>query len=319
MKSSDEMLDSLLKRREQYDIERKRKRKTLVRAALSVCCVCIIAATSLIMIFGNRHEPESSEVSESIAMMPFGVSKKDPTGDSFSIDEIHHVDVVLNGVFRYNQLAPEEYELNGIKNSLEAEDFGKYLGKVVETTKDDKTVEIGAQEPSLAGGEVYYYAKTAKAMLIVKKGKQCSLFRFLTGNIKYLYEFHGVESYEDIAYISYCIQGMDGSEYKVTEKGKITDESKIQSFYEVTSSLVPYEVSDGISASPQWLIDAWDEYKKAPDKFNREDISVTVHFKNGTVSDLITYQPYLATGFVQAMELLTPEQNEALRSALTAD
>ena len=43
MKSCDEMVNSLLERREQYVTEQKRKRKIITRTATSMCCVCLVA------------------------------------------------------------------------------------------------------------------------------------------------------------------------------------------------------------------------------------------------------------------------------------
>ena len=43
MKSCDEMVSSLLERREQYAAEQKRKRKVLIRTVTSMCCVCLVA------------------------------------------------------------------------------------------------------------------------------------------------------------------------------------------------------------------------------------------------------------------------------------
>lgn len=43
MKNSEEMVSSLLERRDRYAAEQKRKRKVIARAASSVCCVCLVA------------------------------------------------------------------------------------------------------------------------------------------------------------------------------------------------------------------------------------------------------------------------------------
>lgn len=51
MKSSDEMVNSLLERREQYVAGQKRKRKMLARTVTSMCCVCLVALLG----FGMRQ------------------------------------------------------------------------------------------------------------------------------------------------------------------------------------------------------------------------------------------------------------------------
>lgn len=43
MKNCDEMVNSLLERRERYVAEQKRKRKVLTRTVTSMCCVCLVA------------------------------------------------------------------------------------------------------------------------------------------------------------------------------------------------------------------------------------------------------------------------------------
>lgn len=43
MKNCDEMVNSLLERREQYVAEQKRKRRIITRTATSMCCVCLVA------------------------------------------------------------------------------------------------------------------------------------------------------------------------------------------------------------------------------------------------------------------------------------
>ena len=43
MKNCDEMVNSLLERREQYVAEQKRKKRVLTRTVTSMCCVCLAA------------------------------------------------------------------------------------------------------------------------------------------------------------------------------------------------------------------------------------------------------------------------------------
>lgn len=42
MKNCDEMVNSLLKRRDQYAAEQKRKKKVLIRTVTSICCMCLV-------------------------------------------------------------------------------------------------------------------------------------------------------------------------------------------------------------------------------------------------------------------------------------
>lgn len=43
MKNCEEMVDSLLERRDRYAAQQKRKRKVITRTAASMCCVCLVA------------------------------------------------------------------------------------------------------------------------------------------------------------------------------------------------------------------------------------------------------------------------------------
>ena len=47
MKNCDEMVNSLLERREQYTAKQKRKRKTIAWTASSFCCVCLVAVAGI--------------------------------------------------------------------------------------------------------------------------------------------------------------------------------------------------------------------------------------------------------------------------------
>lgn len=62
MKNCDEMVSSLLERRDRYAAEQKRKRKVIVRAASSVCCVCLIALLGFGIFNGKSpDEPAASD------------------------------------------------------------------------------------------------------------------------------------------------------------------------------------------------------------------------------------------------------------------
>lgn len=329
MKNSNEMLDSLFERREQYNNEKKRRNKMVFRTGMSLCCVCVAVMVGVLLIKSNGAKPaladkNSSEITDDIkntAIVPFESTLNDPQSDAFGQDELHHIDVIIDNSRVYRQLSVDEYEGYGFNKQLSSDDFGEYLGTVVEISKSEPSIAIAAKEPTLAGSRVYYYAKTAKATIIVKNDINCGLFVFDTPGIcgEEIYEIFGATSADDISYLSYNIHGLLGIEYKKVEEGIIKSERKIKTFYNITSKLIPYEVPSGISATPQWYNDAWEVYNKAPENFLREDITINIHFKNGTVLKDLIYQPYLATGYVDGMELLTETQNQDLRNAIKAD
>lgn len=63
MKNCDEMVSSLLERRDRYAAEQKRKRKVIARAASSVCCVCLVALLGFGIFNGKSpDEPAASDM-----------------------------------------------------------------------------------------------------------------------------------------------------------------------------------------------------------------------------------------------------------------
>ncbi len=80
MKSSEEMVNSLLERRDRYEEEKKRKRAVVLRAAASVCCVCLIALLGVGLWAGgafSKAEPkqtpgltEQTTDAESVEVIP---------------------------------------------------------------------------------------------------------------------------------------------------------------------------------------------------------------------------------------------------------
>ena len=273
----------------------------------------------------QQRSTQPTKEATAISVRLFQASKQNPNVDYFTEDECPHIDVVLNGIIVYRQLPLEEYPEYGLNKRLTKSDFGAFIGTVVETADNDPYVKVGAQEPTLKGSSVYYYAPSNKSALIVQKGEYCSIFVFdqnIDGkgyNFKEIYSFYGAYSADDIAYLSYTVQGMKGTQYCEIEKGNVTNRNKINSFYKITTALVPFEIKDPVAVTPDWLIEAHAEYEAHPEDYKREDINVNIHFKNGMIFKHFYYLPYLSTGYVESIELLTPEQNAELRAAITAD
>lgn len=273
----------------------------------------------------QQRSAKPTKEAATVSIHLFRASKQNPNVDYFTEDECPHIDIVLNGKSIYRQLPLEEYPEYGLNKRLTKSDFGAFIGTVVETPHDDPYVKVGAQEPTLKGSSVYYYASSNKSALIAQKGEYCSIFVFdqfgedKSPGFKEIYSLYGVYSADDIAYLSYTVQGMAGTQYCEIEKGNVTNRNKINSFYKITTALVPYEIKDPVAVTPDWLIKAHAEYKAHPEDYKREDINVNIHFKNGMIFKHFDYLPYLSTGYVEGMELLTPEQNNELRAAITAD
>lgn len=273
----------------------------------------------------QQRSTQPTKEANTVSVHLFPASKQNPNVDYFTEDECPHIDIVLNGKIIYRQLPLEEYPEYGLNKRLTKSDFGTFIGTVIETAQDDSSVKVGAQEPTLKGSSVYYYASSNKSALIAQKGEYCSIFVFdqfgddKSPSFKEIYSLYGAYSADDIAYLSYTVQGMEGTQYCEIEKGNVTNRNKINTFYKITTALVPFEIKDPIAVTPGWLINAYDEFKAHPEDYKREDINVNIHFKNGMIFKYFLYQPYISTGYVAGMELLTPEQNVELRAAITAD
>ena len=98
----------------------------------------------------------------------------DPDVDSFSEDELHHIDIRTSFGF-YHQLTLDEYTSNGISSTVSTTDFGEFIGKIIEVNDYDYHGNAAeSQEPTLAGAEVYYYAPKGnnKAFIIVKQNNK---------------------------------------------------------------------------------------------------------------------------------------------------
>ena len=356
-RTNEEVRDEILKRAKEFN-QRRAAKKRIVCSCISATVCLAITVTVILYKSGvqnsidisNRQstsdngnsltEPNStteqtpaqtqfsqSEKSASmISIRLFPASKGNPDADSFGEDELPHTDVVLNGSILYKQLPLEEYKQYGLEETLSRSDFGAFVGTVIETSQDDPSVKVGAEDPNLKRSSVYYYAPSNMSALIVQKDNYCSIFvfeQFTDQSNKYgfkeAYSLYGTDSGDGISYLSYTVQGMVGSQYRVIEEGTVTSRSKINSFYKITAALIPFETNDPIAATPDWLVKAQAEYNAHPEKSKREDITVNIHFKNGMILKNILYQPYISTGYVNLMEPLTHEQNAELRAAITGD
>ena len=247
-----------------------------------------------------------------------------PDSDSFREDELHHIDVRTADGF-YRQLSLDDYAENGLYGTVQQSDFGSYIGKIAEVDDSDYHGNaVESQEPTLAGADVYYYAPAGKnkAFIIVKRGNQCSMF--MSDNINESagfrkgLAFFNVQSAEDIQSINCSITVPDGGRMVTSAQNTITDSETISALYDLLCQLKPedYSLLPAHIGSPQWLTDAWAEYKADPNAPAREDYKITLELKDGTVLQEISYQPYLGNGYVAGMQELTPEQNAALRSML---
>lgn len=249
----------------------------------------------------------------------------DPYSDAYGDDELHIVSVIISGRCYY-QLDSSEHPAYNISPNISNSDFGGYIGNIVELFghDDSSNYTVSSKEPNLADAEVYYYAPAnSSSVIIVKKGEQCSIFVFNgmvavsdsnSSAFTETFKLYGANSAEDIQSISFSVATPNGSIYEVTHEGTITDSSKINAIVNILYQLKAENNTDSTSATPQWVVDAWDACRANPDAYKMEDITFDITFKNGTVLKDISYQPFIGNGYVYGMQELTPEQNNILQN-----
>ena len=276
----------------------------------------------------TEHNPDIQ--STKLYYQPFSAKvepgSKSFGGDGFGEEELHHIDVRTSEGF-YEQLSLDKYASNDISSTISKTDFGEYIGKIIEVDNsyDYHGNAVESQEPTLAGADVYYYAPKGnnKAFIIVQQHEQCSIFFANEINtsegFKKGFLFFNVQGAEDIMSVEYQKRIPDGDGKMIlSEQNVITDSTAVKNFYDLVCQLKPEDYSGlpEFAATPLWYIEAWDKYKADPDAFVVEDYSIIITLKDGTVLREILYQPFLANGYVENMQELTPEQNSTLKNLL---
>ena len=250
----------------------------------------------------------------------------DPYSDAYGEDELHLVSVIISGRYYY-QLDTSEHPAHNISAVVSDSDFGEYVGRINELYEhDDPSIyTVSSKEPNLSGADVYYYAPSdSSAVIIVKKGEQCSIFVFNgmttatdeNSAFAETFKVYGAYSADDIESISFTITVPNGAVYEVAQAGTITDRNRIASIVDILYQLKAENTSDSASATPQWVVDAWEACRADPSAYTMEDITFDIVFKNGTVLKDIIYQPFIGNGYIAGMQELTPEQNITLKELL---
>ena len=249
----------------------------------------------------------------------------DPYSDAYGEDELHLVSVIISGRYYY-QLDTSEHPAHNISAVVSDSDFGEYVGRITELCEydDSSKYTVSSQEPNLSGADVFYYAPAdSSAVIIVKKGEQCSIFVFNgmttatdeNSAFAETFKVYGAYSADDIESISFTITVPNGAVYEVAQAGTITDRNRIASIVDILYQLKAENTSDSASATPQWVVDAWKACKSDPSAYTMEDITFDIVFKNGTVLKDITYQPFIGNGYIAGMQELTPDENRLLRQS----
>ncbi len=270
----------------------------------------------------NSSRPIKNSDKVSISLFEYA---HNPNNDAFGDDGLPNVDVVIGGSFKYTQLPKSDYTDYGLSLTLSSSDFGEFLGVVQETGLKSSAIEstypVGADNPKLVGAYAYCYAPLGESAIILQGNGKCSIFLFdgMINDVQSeLYAKFGATSAKGIEYLEYIIRiphdkGLNKIEFSVLDEGKVTNREAIERFYDITSTLLPYQTGN----MPDWLNDAIDEkWENYYDVW--EEITITVHFTNGLKMELY-YEPFLATGYIEGMEALTSAQNSELRALLVSD
>lgn len=314
------------------DFRRARiRRRSLI---ISLCACFIVFSGAFGMTKMLRPEPPVSTSAaqtkqanntqipneNTLAIVPFSASI-DPDADAYGEEEIHEVRLTVSGVI-YEQLPEDAYESCGISQSIPESALGESVGTVVESFPNrEPDAQVSSPEPSLVGAEVYYYLPTGgKAVVIAEKDGRCSPFA-VSHWLAYrtfgeICEFYGAEPTDaGIESISYTIAVPENGAYRVSGEKTITDAETIDGICAILSQLTPEDPPVNEKApTPEWLIDAMQEYRENPERFTAEDIVMTVRFRNGTMMRDILYKPYIGNGYLDNMKELTPRQNAELRA-----
>lgn len=316
--------------------KKQSKVKPILKYTSIAACFCLLVAAG----FGIRHNinthnvPTPHSTSESsaaennttadipnqqILLSAFASTVKDPNSDAYGDDELHHVDVILQGNRLYKQIPESEYASYGIGYTLQESDFGELLGTITEIGPYTEEVLSTpcSQEPNIAGCKVFLYQPVnCEAMIIVRGNGHCSLFNFVyftEEGFSYADEYNvfRVLSANDIERIDYEIRKPDGALIVTTDEGRITDKSSIRAFFDITMNLKPYANESALSGDPDWLNVAREEYRQSSAD-NHVDVEASIILKNGLAMK-ISYQPNLGTGYISGHYFLSESDNAVMR------
>lgn len=160
MKSRDEMVKSLLERREKYEIEQKRKKKQITRVAVAVLCVCVAGAVGF-GVKGKILKPEPPAKTADDALYPGikdafdesrGESPDNPKANEKTV--VNRIGEIPSSKFNIN-LASDDF----VKMTREemAEYYGvNYIPAVPSDLSLLKSEDIGIYKRNRGVGEVYF-------------------------------------------------------------------------------------------------------------------------------------------------------------------
>ena len=271
-----------------------------------LCCTMLFRQIS----FAVKAAPPGNN---SYAEITLFTSPDKETEDSATSDHTP-IELILDSDRIYTQIKQEDYALYGIDGkALSSDNFGEKLGKISKIRKSSKAKDSPCSTDSaIKNCKAYYYAGTdSEAVVIVKGNDCCSVFVFSdfvseghSLNEKFLIFSAG--SSQDISSLKYEATKSDSSSVQVVSSGETFYKNYINSFYNIASTLQPYENESDSQDEPDWLAQARSEYK------NPVDVKITVKLKNGLFF-VVDYYPNLADGYFEGHLPLTSADNDILR------
>lgn len=161
MKNCDEMVNSLLERREEYVAEQRRKRKVVTRTITSMCCVCMVALLGFGAWKGGVFDTAPQTTQD--ALYPGikdnfdeskGESLNNPTANNKII--IHQIDEMSEDRYKINiSIKPDDFVV------MDKGELNKYYGTNIFPAVPDDVQEwedqhFGIYRENSGTGKVYW-------------------------------------------------------------------------------------------------------------------------------------------------------------------
>lgn len=156
MKNCDEMYNSLLERREQYEIAQKRKKKRIAVVAASLCCLCAVAVSGTVAVRGGFSGSfyENTETNNGSVTDSGTASAETPDisgEDKIIINSVETPEIIKNGIALHTddfvKMSREELNLYYGVNIFPA---------VPEDLIDENKDNLGVFKRDSGTGEIYW-------------------------------------------------------------------------------------------------------------------------------------------------------------------
>ena len=128
MKNSEEMVNSLLERRDKYDAEKKKKRTIITRTVTSMCCFCLVALLGFGMWQGGVFNTTSPDQTLEDALYPGIKDNFDESKGESPNNPAANNKIVINSI---NGISADKMNINlalGDRIEMSIEELCEYYG-----------------------------------------------------------------------------------------------------------------------------------------------------------------------------------------------